>query len=173
MEGIAAAAGVSIMTLYRHAESKDDLFAAVITDACDLADSAERAAIDELMKRPLADILVTTGTVAQQKVARPETVALLRTVIAEATRFPHLAEMAYRALIGHWEDVVAQVFSAKEPAAKLAASERRKLSTVFVDRLFGIDMLRLLLGLSGSSPAEQNRRAMRARDEVMAMMGQQ
>ena len=35
MEAIAGAAGVSIVTLYRHTHSKDDLFAALVASACD------------------------------------------------------------------------------------------------------------------------------------------
>ena len=31
---------------------------------------------------------------ARQKLLNPDTVALMRTVIAEATRFPHLAQLA-------------------------------------------------------------------------------
>ncbi|GJG86766.1 hypothetical protein tb265_19470 [Gemmatimonadetes bacterium T265] len=168
MEAVAAAAGVSIMTLYRHAQGKDDLFAAVITDACDLADPAEQAALAAFMRRPLAEILDAAGRSAQQRIARPETVALLRTVVAEAGHFPHLAEMTYRALVGHWEDVIAQVLSAKVPAADLADGEPAQLSAAFVDHLFGTDVLRLLLGLEEASPAARQRRVELARRELLA-----
>ena len=170
MEAVAGAADVSIMTLYRHARNKDDLFSAVVTDACDLADPAEQAALAALMKRPLVEILDAAGTSAQQRIASPETVALLRTVMAEVGRFPHLAEMTYRALVGHWEDVIAQVLLAREPTVALKAKDRGRLATLFVDRLLGSNMLRLLLGLKGMSSAAQHRRVKRATDELLASL---
>jgi TetR/AcrR family transcriptional repressor of mexJK operon len=168
MEGIAAAADVSIMTLYRHAESKNDLFASVIASACDPNDAEEMAEFAKLLKRPLHEVLVTTGLMAQQRLADPETVALLRAVMAETARFPELAETAYRGFVGHLEGMIEHVLAEREESAGLSKAERRKLAGTFIDRLFGSDMLRVLLGLSGVSPTEQRRRAERARDEVMA-----
>ena len=43
MEAIAAAAKVSIMTLYRHADDKEDLFRTVIAETCERALEAEPA----------------------------------------------------------------------------------------------------------------------------------
>ena len=51
MEGIAAQADVSTMTLYRHVRSKDDLFAAVIADACDPDDATEQAEVEHLLQQ--------------------------------------------------------------------------------------------------------------------------
>ncbi|MHA1559465.1 MAG: TetR/AcrR family transcriptional regulator [Alphaproteobacteria bacterium] len=166
MEKIAAAANVSIMTLYRHAESKDDLFTAVITNACDPDDEGERAEFERMLREPLGEILTTLGIAAQQKLADPQTAALMRTVVAEATRFPDLAEKAYRGYVGHLEDMIEEVLAQK--AEGVGKATRRKLSAVFIDRLFGADMLRILLGLQGVSEQQHCQRAERARDEVLA-----
>jgi TetR/AcrR family transcriptional repressor of mexJK operon len=171
MEGIAAAADVSIMTLYRHAESKDDLFAAVIASACDRNDAAEQAEFAGLMIRPLADVLVAFGIAAQQRLADPATVALMRAVMAEATRFPQLADLAYRGFVGHLEEFTAQVLEEKPESRVLSGSARRRLAGLFVDQLLGADMLRVLLGLRGLTASEQRHRAERARDEVLAALG--
>lgn len=171
MEAIAAAAGVSIMTLYRHADSKDDLFTAVIVDACDPESEAEQARLADLTGRPLHEVLVATGVYAQARLADPTTVKLLRSVMAETTRFPQLAETAYRGFVGHIEDMVANTLAMRPESARLPRSARRRLAILFIDGLFGADMLRVLLGLDGLSAAEQARRAERAADEVMAGLG--
>jgi TetR/AcrR family transcriptional regulator, mexJK operon transcriptional repressor len=168
MEAIAEAAGVSIMTLYRHAESKDDLFAAVIANACDPDDEEERAEFEKLLKKPLGEVLVSVGIFAQQRLADPATVALLRAVMAETSRFPELAQTAYRGFVVNLEDMVERVLADKDESRALGKPARRKLAALFIDRLFGADMLRVLLGLGGASVAEQKQRAERARDEVMA-----
>ena len=170
MEAIAAAADVSIMTLYRHAESKDDLFAAVIASACDPNDEAEMAEFARLMKKPLGEILVALGLVAQERMASAETVALMRAVMAEIVRFPELGDIAYRGFVGHLEEWVAEVLAQKADGGGLGKPARRKLGALFVDRLFGADMLRILLGLNGLSAHEQRLRAERARDEVLAAL---
>ena len=169
MEAIAASAGVSIATLYRHAAKKDDLFAAVVSDFCN-PDAAEQAEGERILRQPLDAVLLELGLMVQQKLADPERVALLRVVMAETVRFPELAQIAYDGLVDHLDDMVRQVLAAKPESAHLTAAECRELSGMFIDRLCGVDMLRVLLGLKGVSQAEQKRRAERARDEVMATL---
>lgn len=168
MEAIAAGADVSIMTLYRHAESKDDLFAAVIASACDPNDPAEQAEFTRLLKKPFGEVLVALGMIAQQRLAAPETVALMRVVMSETTRFPELGDLAYRGFVGNLEQMMVAVFAACEESAGLPSQARKRLASLFLDRLVGADMLRILLGLAGLSPHEQKLRAERARDETLA-----
>jgi AcrR family transcriptional regulator len=170
MEAIAAAAEVSIMTLYRHASSKDELFAAVIANACDPNDEAEKVEVERLLKKPLAEILVTLGIAFQQRLAAHQTVSLMRAVMPETARFPELADIAYRGFVGRLEDGVEQVLLAKEETRDLGRAQRRKLSAIFVDRLFGADMLRVLLGLPGASQTEQKQRAERATGEFISRL---
>ena len=57
MEAIAAAAKVSIMTLYRHADDKEDLFRTVIAETCERALEAEPADRGAGQALPLAEAL--------------------------------------------------------------------------------------------------------------------
>jgi TetR/AcrR family transcriptional regulator, mexJK operon transcriptional repressor len=168
MEAIAASAGVSIMTLYRHAERKDDLFAAVISSACDPSDEVEQAEMAAVMKKPLGEVLAISGVMFQARLGSAETAALLRVVMAESRHFPELAEKAYRGLVGHMESFVEDLLAQKTEARGLAKAVRRTLSVTFVDRLLGTDLLRTLLGVGAPSKAEYRWRAERAADETMA-----
>ena len=170
MERIAASAGVSIMTLYRHADGKDDLFAAVIANTCHSTDQTERAKIEESLLNPLKDVLVFVGIMFQERLASPTTTALFRAVMTETTRHPHLADMAYRGLIGMHEDALDTFLSQREETSTLDAGQRRKLSRDFLNRLVGIDSLRVLLGLDGASEAERLDRAQSATAELLAAL---
>jgi TetR/AcrR family transcriptional repressor of mexJK operon len=168
MESIAKAANVSIMTLYRHAETKDDLFSAVISNACDPDDESERAEMEALLEQPLRDVLIWAAMTAQSRLTDPDTIALMRTVIAEATRFPGLAEMAHTSLVGNLEGMVALMLGLKQESSNLSVERRRELAVQFIDRLLGTQMLGLLMGLPGPSEREQQERSKTAADELIA-----
>jgi AcrR family transcriptional regulator len=90
---IAAAAGVSIKTLYRHYEGKDDLFSAVMQAACGKppGDSDEQ---DEPPPNwyalPPAEALPQAGAEYLRHVLSRDQLALYRVVVRDAHRFPEL-----------------------------------------------------------------------------------
>jgi TetR/AcrR family transcriptional repressor of mexJK operon len=164
MESVAAAAGVSIMTLYRHAEGKDDLFASVVAIACHNPDEPE----PDLSQMSLSDVLNGTAIAFQQKLASADTMALLRAVIAEQERFPELAQVAYDAAVGHLTEFTAKFLGAANETRGLSQASRDGLTQGYVDDLFGADTLRVLLGLSGNSPEQVKRRAAQATARLVA-----
>ena len=170
MEGIAAAAGVSIMTLYRHAESKDDLFAAVIAGACYPTDEAQQRKVAELLQKPLEEMLVFAAVLLQDRLASPQTTALLRAVMVETARFPQLAVMTYRGLIGTHEEMLDAFLSERDETAGIDPAQRRKLGAAFINRLVGVDNLRVLLGLTGATAQERRARARQAANELLAAL---
>src|SRR5208283_4413379 len=164
MESIAALSGISIMTLYRHASNKDDLFSTVVSVACS---EEEKSELKRLAAQPLGENLIAAAMVIQQKLADPQTVALLRAVIGEVARFPRLADMTYKSLVGHFEIMVEQLLSEHYESQGLGNAVQQKLSVDFVNQLVGVDVFRALLGLPGASPSEQRQRAEIARDIVL------
>jgi TetR/AcrR family transcriptional repressor of mexJK operon len=166
MEAVAAAAGVSIMTLYRHAESKDDLFAAVVAIACHSPDEPE----PDLSGMALREILEGTAVAFQQKLASPGTMALLRAVIGEHERFPELAGIAYDAAVGHLAAFVDRALKKASESSRLAAAKRKELSRAFIDDLFGADTLRILLGLRGGTDKQVRQRAAAATARLLAQL---
>jgi AcrR family transcriptional regulator len=100
---IAAAAGVSIKTLYRHYESKDELFSAVMQAACGKSpgDSDEQ---DEPPPNwyalPPAEALPQAGAEYLRHVLSPDQLALYRVVARDAHRFPELGRRYQEAATG-------------------------------------------------------------------------
>ena len=147
MEMIAAAAGVSIMTLYRHARTKDDLFEAVVSQACEPDTGTEDAQrIEALLQRPLVEILTFIATRFRERLARPETLGLLRAVMVEQRHFPHLGQMAFDGLLTSHVLKMTEFLATRPEAAAVGAARRADISAAFFDGLVGMDQLAALLG---------------------------
>jgi AcrR family transcriptional regulator len=98
---IAAAAGVSIKTLYRHYESKDDLFSAVMQAAFGKSPGGDSDEQDEppptWYALPPAEALPQAGAEYLRHVLSQDQLALYRVVVRDAHRFPELGRR-YREL---------------------------------------------------------------------------
>ena len=88
MDAIAARAGVSKRTVYSHFPGKDALFAAVMGSHCDRAVGLDTCQLDP-DGDPRSE-LTDLGVRFLSLVTSPTAVALFRTVVAEADRFPEL-----------------------------------------------------------------------------------
>lgn len=102
---IAASAGVSIKTLYRHFDDKDDLFIAVIQSACSMAtDTTDPPWFDA---PPLAG-LTEAGAEHLRRVLSDEQLALYRVIVRESQRFPDLGRRYQQTVVGRDIDLVAR-----------------------------------------------------------------
>lgn len=158
MESIAKTADVSIMTLYRHARSEDELFAAVT--ACEPVDSAELAKLEAIMKLPQPEAIFQSALHMQQTLLREDSIALMSLAISEATRFPRLAELAYAGFTHRLVDVTTWILSEIAPESGLNVETRPTLARIFVDRIVGMDLIRSLLCLSAPSIEDLQSRAL-------------
>ncbi|MGW6099458.1 TetR/AcrR family transcriptional regulator [Streptomyces sp. NPDC055157] len=127
---IAASAGVAITTLYRHFHSKDDLFVAVIHEACRPSAQAGDPAWIGL---PPLEGLAEAGHELLQNVLSEEQLALYRVVTREATRFPELGRRYREEILGdrislftrdaaHWPPALQAKISNPARAAHLFAA---------------------------------------------------
>ena len=86
VDGIAARAGVAKQTLYNHFPSKDELF----SESVGLVSAAITVSLDGQTEDVRATLL-RFGATFRQNVHGTEGVAMFRTLMAEAVRFPTLA----------------------------------------------------------------------------------
>ncbi|MBZ0106664.1 MAG: TetR/AcrR family transcriptional regulator [Sulfuricella denitrificans] len=87
VDGIAARAGVAKQTLYNHFPSKDELF----SESASLASDAIVVSLDG-QTGDVRATLIRFGTTFRQRVHGAEGLAMFRTLMAEAARFPALAQ---------------------------------------------------------------------------------
>ena len=105
MQEVAARAGISKTSLYREHESKDELFAAVVTDWAAQGRGAMRPVVDRLLHaEDLFDALVDLAGTLQAAVLAPDVIQMRRLVTAESDRFP---EIATGYLAASWDSNIA------------------------------------------------------------------
>ena len=150
---IAADAGVSIKTLYRHFESKDDLFSAVMQAACSTSGTqpvgAPATEADEpgWFNQPPPIALPIAGQEYLRHALSDEQLALYRVVTRDAPRFPELArryreqvsgtrDALFARYLDHWLPVTGwKVADGQGAAAVFAALLKAGL---FDEALFGV-----------------------------------
>ncbi len=93
MSAVAAAAGASKETLYRHFGSKEDLFAEVVSNRARVL----REKLDADFDRPhaMADVLRDLGTRLLTHMNGPEVMHLLRIVVSEVQRDPEIGRIFF------------------------------------------------------------------------------
>jgi TetR/AcrR family transcriptional repressor of mexJK operon len=95
MDAIAAAAGVSKLTVYSHFQDKERLFAAAVECVCAEQMPAEIFTAD--LKGPIRKQLVTIAQAFFALITSDEAVAVHRTIVANARQSPKLAELFWEA----------------------------------------------------------------------------
>ena len=94
MRDVAARAGASTETLYRHFASKEQLFAEVVSNRAHCL----RDWLDADVERPraMAEVLRDVGTDLLEVISSSEVTSLLRIVVAEAPRDPTVGRVFYK-----------------------------------------------------------------------------
>jgi TetR/AcrR family transcriptional regulator, mexJK operon transcriptional repressor len=144
VDDVAASAGVSKMTVYRHFRSKELLFAGVIDALC-------RQIVDDDLER----LLELPPRTALPKFARKimditfakETIELHRIVVAECRRFPDLGRLFYRSGPQPCIDMLEQYLRRHRKTVRARQSTPRRLAEEFLDLVRGYPHLRALLGV--------------------------
>lgn len=164
MAGVAATAGVSVATVYRHVRSKEELFEAVVGNQHDPEEVA--AGLAQLERLPLREAMMLVGEGLLQMVLSPQSVAMHRMVIAEAERFPHLGPIVFKAILGHGTDAVAGILAPRIGPKAAADAAPRFMSGVLGDRL-----IRALLGFSGPEDKDECRANVAAVIDSLGLSG--
>jgi AcrR family transcriptional regulator len=163
---IAADAGVSIKTLYRHYDDKDDLFVAVIQAACSTAgDATDPPWFDE----PPLTGLAEAGRDHLHYALSDDQLALYRVVIRESQRFPELGQRYRQEVLGHATRLFTG-YVARWPAALRAKIGDPVRAAHRFGALLRADILQTAL-LGGPVPgaAEISRHAQEAATDLLAL----
>lgn len=166
MDAVAERALVSKMTVYRHFEDKQALFAGVITELCAEINGED---FNALFAQTPRDALHDFAHRMIGIVFAPETVELHRIVIAECQRFPKLARLFYEngpeASIRALTEYLAR--HKGDPALKVR--DPRRSAEEFLELLRGYAHLRVILGLQKAPTARDiSQRITAAINHVMA-----
>ncbi len=129
MDAVAARAAVSKMTVYRHFEDKEELFAGVITELCERIVEGN---IEKLFEKTPEQALRGFARKMVSILFAPETVELHRIVVAECRRFPKLGLLFYESGPEASISALAEYFARnrQNPTSKSAirADQRRNSS---------------------------------------------
>lgn len=129
---IAADAGVSIKTLYRHYESKADLFSAVMEAACGRSRPEDGAPITPAWSDlPPAEALPAAGVEHLGHLLSTEQVALHRVVVRDAHRFPDLGRRYLEATTVERDRVFAAYLDRWSGPEGWTISDRRAAASTF------------------------------------------
>ena len=165
MQTVAARAGASKETLYRHFGSKEGLFAEVMNRRA--RSLTER--LDPGLDRPraLADALRDLGINLLEQMTSPSVTALLRIVVAESPRDPTLGRIFYSLGPERTRAQLAEFLSAARDRGEFTGSHPSLSASIFLGAIMSMThTARLVL----QDPPPMSRTEIEERvDEVVAM----
>jgi AcrR family transcriptional regulator len=145
MDAIAAKAGVSKRTVYSHFPSKDVLFAAVMGSYCDQAVGLDSFQIDP--EAEPREVLSDLGVRFLSLVTAPQAVALFRTVVAEAQRFPELGKTFFSSGPQRWLATIAPYLEAQHRQGRLRVPDAQAAASNLLYMLKDPLHMRCILGV--------------------------
>lgn len=149
---IQQAAGVSKSTVYAHYPSKEALFTAVMEAECDRYMRHVQATSEQAGS--FIETLRAVSRAYLQIILSPTGIALHRTIIAEAPRFPEIAARFYEVGPLTFRRILSELFARADAAGeiRIGASGLTMAAAAFASFLRGELQLQLLIGQSASPP---------------------
>jgi TetR/AcrR family transcriptional regulator of autoinduction and epiphytic fitness len=149
MDEVAQDAGMSKRTLYQLFDTKEALFAAVITDRMQaLSEGAEKGA----GARPLKEAVIDYLSEAARFILSPRHVALFRVLIGEAWRAPGMAQAFDHACAGRGKSVLARWLAQEVEAGRLDLDDPVQAAGMLFGMVVGEPHHRMLIG-EGKPPS--------------------
>ena len=166
MQAIAARAGASKETLYRHFGSKEELFAEIVS-------SRARSWLEDLDEKfatpcSIADVLGTIGMKMLESILDDDAVSLCRTVVAESARNPELGAVFFAAGPEKVRKRLAEFLGTAAARGELRCADPTSAARIFIGAILSSFHLGCLVLVQ---PPQLTRAEMRSHvDEVVATM---
>lgn len=180
MDRIAAEAGVSIKTVYRHFDNKDDLFSAVMQAACHQGggiDGVDEAQEDQTppLERPWfsktpGTALVMAGVEYLEHVLSAEQLALYRVVTQDSPQFPELGRRYREEVVEQRNALFTRYLDRWAPAQKWKLWNRGRAADAFAGMLRAGIFEDALHGLRSFSQAEIRTQAQWAAKNMLVLL---
>lgn len=164
MDVIAARAGVAKQTLYNHFSGKDDLFRHVVRS------TTERVVVALNDEGDLRMRLIRFATTFRAMVLGAECIALYRTLVAEAPRFPQAAQAFYDVGPGQAIRQLSALLAPEIVCGRLRQSNGDPASAaifaaeMLLGMLTGVERTRTLMGIRAASDEDNEAHATRIVD---------
>jgi TetR/AcrR family transcriptional repressor of mexJK operon len=178
MDRIAEAAQVSVKTVYRHFQNKDDLFSAVMQAACANVPEAFPAMTTEQPEnlhpwfdQPPPIALPVAGTGYLQHILSEEQLALYRVVTRDAHSFPELARRYHDEAVGKRNQVFAQYLNRWRRSQKWKLNDSESASNIFAALLCAGIFEGALHGIHVPTERELKARARKASECLLNLLG--
>jgi AcrR family transcriptional regulator len=142
MNDIARRAGVSKGTLYVYFQSKDALFEALIRE--EHRRTAERLSIFDEKEPDVGLVLNRFGNALMTSMLKPEHIALVRTVIAAAAKFPAIGRAFFEAGPQFGVDRLAAYFTRQVESGALVIDDIPLAAFQFLESIQGGHLKRML-----------------------------
>jgi AcrR family transcriptional regulator len=152
MNDIARTAGVSKGTLYVYFQSKDSLFEALIRE--EHRRTAERLSMFDENEPDVGLVLNRFGNALMTSMLKPEHIALVRTVIAAAAKFPAIGRAFFEAGPQFGADRLAAYFARQVEAGTLLIDDIHLAAFQFLESIQGGHLKRMLFCVG--EPASQD-----------------
>jgi len=131
---IARGAGVATRTLYQHFGDKEAMFREVIF-ARDGAFAIEKPGVED--GDSLFSALLRCAQYTCEVTNRPQSIGLMRLMIAESQRFPEFMKQVANSILARFRKNIERVFIALEEAELIPAGNHARTAELFSDLVLG------------------------------------
>ncbi len=165
MDQIAALAGVSKLTLYRHFGSKEELFGAALKTKCD--ELMDPETLDQARALPLRDGLVNVARAFLNLIIAPECIAIHRVLCVEAERNPGLAKLFFQNAILYTKAKVIAFLTHYVDRGELRIADIEMAAWDLLSLVKTRPHMSVLLGIQQVAPADIDRHVAHCVDLVL------
>lgn len=174
MDSIASAAGVSVKTIYRHFDNKDDLFVGVMQEACGRSDAGDGESEDDAepswFSAPPDVALVIAGKQYLVRILSATELAMYRVVVRDSPRFPVLGQRFRAYAIEHRYGVFSQYLERWKSKEKWKIEDLNRASETFSTLLRSQIYEAAVFSTAPTSDAEIAAQAKRASIAMLALL---